>query len=93
MTTATRTYRKKTEAPPPVAVPVEVKLEIHAPGVDFYPDVLANGNIGEEPFQVTLANLCRPCVRWKGRSATLDFNGFVRTAICAIEAQLAKEKK
>jgi len=75
-----------------VVVPIEVNLEIHAPGVEFYPDTIANGSVGEEPFSVTLANCCRPAVRWKGRVATLDFNGFVRSAICAIEAQLQKEK-
>lgn len=87
--------RKKSEAsPPPVVVPAVVNVEVHAPGVDFtYSEPITNGKVAEEPFSVTLANACRPCVRWKGRSATLDFNDFVRKAICAIEAQLLKEGK
>ena len=85
--------RKKSDAPPPVVVPIEVNLEIHAPGVEFLNEAIADGKIGDEAFQVALANYARPCVRWKGRCATLDFNGFVRAGICAIEAQLRKEKK
>jgi len=84
--------KKKSEAPPPVVVPTTLNIELHAPGVEFIGEGVTTGQIGEEPFQVSLANWCRPCVRWKGRAATLDFNGFVRAAVCAIEAQMAKEK-
>jgi hypothetical protein len=84
--------KKKSDAPPPVVVPAELNIEIHAPGVEFLNEEIATGAIGEQPFLVSLANYCRPAVRWKGRCATLDFTGFVRQAICAIEAQLRKEK-
>ena len=84
--------KKKSDAPPPVVVPASVNIEIHAPGVEFLGEGIANGKLGEEPFRASLANFCRPCIRWKERCATLDLNGFVRSAICAIEAQLQKEK-
>jgi hypothetical protein len=76
-----------------VVVPIEVNLEIHQPGVEFVSENILEAKLGEEPWQVKLANFCRPCVRWKGRCCTLDFNGFVRAGICAIETQMAKEKK
>ena len=85
--------RKKSQCPPPSLVPATLNIEVHAPGVEFVDEDIAEGKIGEEPLKVTLANFVRPCVRWKGRCAVLDFNGFVRAGICAIEAQLVKEKK
>ena len=76
--------------PVPVVTPAELNIEVHPPGTDFLDETVANGRFGEEPAHVALANFCRPAVRWKGRVATLDFNGFVRAGICAIEAELAK---